>query len=132
MEEVKVADRAQEVMKKLSADGPKNMLSTSQIRKFLTAVNKITEEVNVDCIENPDDTKLQESLQAEIKFLKVKLAYQIARSKSKWGNPVEDFAKEAKLMEEIDAIKDSIKAYRTFARYIEALVAFHKYYGGRD
>ncbi len=132
MDEVKVADRAQEVMNNLSDGGTQKMLSTSQIRKFLTAVNRITEEVNVDCIENPDDAKLQPSLQAEIKFLKVKLAYQIARSNSKWGNPVKDFAVEAKLMEEIDAIKDSIQAYRTFARYIEALVAFHKYYGGRD
>ena len=42
------------------------------------------------------------------------------------------FVSRAKLIERIDAIGTSIPKYQEFARYIEALVAYHKFYGGRD
>ncbi len=136
MKEVEVADKAQKVMKELkdSADRDrKSMVTTSQIRKFLTAVNTITEKVNVFRIQNPGEAeKLPEDLQAEIKYLKIKMAYQIGRNSNRWGNPVKDFADKAELLKEIDEIKDSVKAYQVFAKYMEALVAFHKFYGGRD
>ena len=35
-------------------------------------------------------------------------------------------------MQKIDSIGDSVEKYEQFARYVEALVAFHKFYGGRD
>ena len=131
MKEVEVVDRAQKVMISLTKN--KNVVTTSQIRKFLTAVNTISEKVNVFRMQNTDNAdKLPEELQAEIKFLKIKLAYQIGRYNNKWGNPVKDFATEADLLKEIDAIKDSTAEYQAFARYMEALVAFHKFYGGRD
>lgn len=131
MKDVEVADRAQSVMEKLVRN--RNVVTTSQIRKFLTAVNTITEKVNVFRMQNPDNAEqLPEELQAEIKFLKIKLAYQIGKNNNRWGNPVKDFADAGDLIKEIDAIKDSAKAFQTFANYMEALVAFHKFYGGRD
>ena len=36
------------------------------------------------------------------------------------------------LMEWIDGIGDSVEKYQKFASYVEALVAFHKFYGGKD
>ena len=109
------------------------MVTTSQIRKFLTAVNTVTEKVNMYKLEN-EKTKdsLPIELQAQIKYLKVKLAYQIGRNNNRGKNPVKDFAEKAKLMEWIDEIKDSVKAYENFAHYVEALVAYHKFYGGKD
>ena len=79
-----------------------------------------------------EDDSLPVSLQAQIKYLKVKLAYQIGRNKGKYGNPVEEFEKEAGLMKWIDEIKGSAKEYDKFSNYIEALVAYHKFYGGKD
>lgn len=38
----------------------------------------------------------------------------------------------AKLNEAIDEIGNDIKKYKDFAKYIEALVAYHKFYGGKD
>lgn len=109
------------------------LVTTSQIRKFLTAVNTVTEKVNAYKLEKTDDyDTLPVELQAQIKYLKVKLAYQIGRNRSKWGNPVEDFEKEAGLMSLIDGVKSSTKEYEKFAHYMEALVAFHKFYGGKD
>lgn len=70
----------------------------------------------------------------EIKFLKVKLAYQIGRADSGRyrANPVKEFADKSGLIGEIDKIGDSLERYENFARYVEALVAFHKFYGGKD
>ena len=88
------------------------LVTTTQIRKFLTAVNTVTEKVNAYKLEKTDDyDTLPVELQAQIKYLKVKLAYQIGRNRSKWGNPVEDFEKEAGLMSLIDGIKSSTKEY---------------------
>ena len=44
LEENKIVDQAQQVMGNLSQKG--HMVTTSQIRKFLTAVNTVTEKVN--------------------------------------------------------------------------------------
>lgn len=135
-DKVDVVDKAEEAIKticKIESDDGKTfydsskLLSTTQIRKFLAAVNKISEEFNVYLIETPNAKTLSEKLQAEIKFLKVKLAYQIGRDKK-----VRAFAEAADLIKEIDKIKNSIEEYKKFARYIEALVAFHKFYGGKD
>lgn len=119
-------DDAQRVMEKLSQD-KRNMVTRSQIRKFLAAVNAVTGEVEQHRL-SQKGIKLPEDLRMQVKFLKVKLAYQIGRM----GTPVKDFNEEAKLMEWIDGIGDSVEKYQKFARYVEALVAFHKFYGGKD
>lgn len=122
-------DQAQKVMENLSKD--RNMVTTSQIRKFLTAVNTVSGKV--DQYKNTEiGNSLPEDLQMQIKFLKVKLAYQIGRAESRRGNQVKDFSDEAKLMSRINGIGSSMEKYENFARYVEALVAFHKFYGGRD
>lgn len=131
LEENQIVDRAEEVMRTLSQS--KNMVTTSQIRKFLTAVNTVKEKISMYRMDNKEKNDLLPvSLQAQIKYLKVKLAYQIGRNKGKYGNPVEAFEKEAGLMKWIDEIKGSAKEYDKFFNYIEALVAYHKFYGGRD
>lgn len=122
-----------DVKKYVRENWTSELVTTSQIRKFLTAVNIVTEKVNAYKLEKTDDyDTLPVELQAQIKYLKVKLAYQIGRNRSKWGNPVEDFEKEAGLISLIDGIKSSTKEYEKFAHYMEALVAFHKFYGGKD
>ena len=127
---INYVDEAQRVMEYLSQDS-RNMVTTSQIRKFLTAVNTVSEKVD-QYRNNGNVVKLNEDLQMQVKFLKVKLAYQIGRAETKRGNPVKNFAQQAHLMQKIDSIGDSVEKYEQFARYVEALVAFHKFYGGRD
>lgn len=105
-------------------------MTTSQIRKFLTAVNAVNAKLDMDKnIAGGKVERLSPELQAEVKFLKVKLAYQIGRDTK---DSVRTFADESHLMEKIDAIKDDVTKYEEFARYVEALVAFHKFYGGKD
>ena len=125
-------DLADKVMKKLSTatdkSGKPSMVTTSQLRRFLTAVNTVTGKVEQYQNETGTLEKLSTDLVAQVKFLKVKLAYQVGRQ----GKVVADFAKEADLMAAIDSIGSDAKKYEEFARYVEALVAFHKFYGGKD
>lgn len=102
-------------------------LKTSQIRKFLTAVNAITNKVNIYKAKHLDATELPDELAGEVQFLKVKAAYQAGRNKN-----VKDFMIKSKMKNEIQRISTSIVKYEEFARYIEALVAYHKFHGGQD
>ena len=103
-------------------------LTKSQIRKFLAAVNALTNKITVYRTQSGQAKELNGTLAAEVKYLKVKLAYQAARYKGTVG----DFAEKAKLKERIDGIGTDMKKYEEFAHFMEALVAYHKFYGGRD
>lgn len=106
-------------------------LTTGQIRKFLTAVNALTNKIDVYKSQNEDTDNLPENLVMEIKYLKVKIAYQAGRDTSK-NQTVKNFVHKADFFHCIDKIGNSIGAYEEFARYVEALVAYHKFYGGKD
>jgi len=102
-------------------------LTTSQIRKFLSGVNVVKNKVDVYLTTAEDKTVLSEELADEIKFLKVNIMYQAGREKN-----VKTFMKKARLDEIIDDIGTSTAEFSKFCKYIEALVAFHKFYGGKD
>lgn len=139
-----VVERAEKVMKALKnesdgrnsqhqggANHPVKMITVSQIRKFLTAVNSLTDKVErykVKHLKGGEPMlELSTDLAAEVKYLKVKLAYQSGREPS-----VKAFEKKAELLKEISGIGKDFNKYMSFARYVEALVAYHKYYGGKD
>ena len=94
-------------------------ISTSQIRKFLSAVNKINNKIRY---QNNDDI-LSEDIVAEIAYMRIQFAYIVGRNKSL-----------KKLHEKLDGaivnIKNSKSEFINFARYVEAIVAYHKFYGG--
>ncbi len=116
-------DLAQEVMKNSF-----RLVTTSQIRRFLTAVNTVSGKVEQYQNETGKSEKLSPDLVAQVKFLKVKLAYQVGRGSGR----IKDFVEETDLMAAIGSIGSDAKKYEEFARYVEALVAFHKFYGGKD
>ena len=132
MAEEKVKDIAQEaenVILRLKEDGGgKLVLTTSQIRKFLASVNALTNKVDVYHAQNPGAVELSPTLASAVKYLKVQLAYQAGRD-PKRSKP---FVETARLKERIDGIGTDLRAYEDFAHYMEALVAYHKFYGGRD
>lgn len=112
-------------------------LKTNQIRKFLSAVNAIANKVAVYKAQHPGADVLSEELTMEIQYLQIKLVYQVGREKKELNprfqpGPVEKFVQQAKLVERIKALGNSIKAFEEFNKYMEALVAYHKFYGGKD
>lgn len=102
-------------------------VTTSQIRKFLTAVNVVRNKVDLYKAKNKGAESLSKELTAEIKFLKVNLLYQAGRTVA-----VKQFMTISKLDVIIDSIGDSLARFVKFTKYVEALVAYHKFLGGRD
>jgi CRISPR-associated protein Csm2 len=121
-------DQAQKVVESLKNERGKISLTTSQIRKFLAGVNAIKNKLQIyeaDGLIQGDS--LHEDILGDIQALKVKLIYQCGREPV-----VKSFVDKAGLLREIDAIKTSVCKFRDFACYIEAIVAYHKFEGGRD
>ena len=126
-----IAGKAEKIILGLKNDrllGGTNGLTTNQIRKFLTAVNTLTNKITLYRHQQEQTRELSEDLAKEVRFLKVKLAYQVAR-----GNKgVKRFAKDTRLKEYIDTVGTDLKEYMAFAQFIEALVAYHKFYGEKE
>lgn len=108
-------------------DNTKIDVTTSQIRKFLTAVNVVRNKVDLYKAKNKGAEALSKELTAEIKFLKVNLLYQAGRTAA-----VMQFMTVSKLDVIIDGIGDSLARFVKFTKYVEALVAYHKFLGGKD
>jgi CRISPR-associated protein Csm2 len=102
----------------VDSGGTKNV-TTSQLRKFLSAVNSVSNKIQIW-----DKEELSNDLINEIQYLRVKLAYQAGR----YGD-VRKFALASGLDNKIKDIKTK-KDYLDFARYMEAIIAFHKFEGG--
>ena len=108
-------------------DNIKIDVTTSQIRKFLTAVNVVRNKVDLYKAKNKGAEALSKELTAEIKFLKVNLLYQAGRTAA-----VKQLMTVSKLDIIIDGIGDSLARFVKFTKYVEALVAYHKFLEGRD
>lgn len=122
-------DFAEETIKKLTKPVEKNgklsspkIVSTSKIRNLLAMVSDIYNDVNVL---NAD--KLPDEIIGQINYMKVRFYYEAGRE-----DKVKILFKTSKVFEIIDEIGNSKKNYILFSKYMEALVAFRKYYGGAD
>ena len=97
-----------------------NPLTTSQIRKFFGELKRIQAD--------------PEKYAADIPLLKAKLAYAVGRDKSKKGK----LSKIKKFYEQltygIDSIRtdNKIEDLNRFVKIVESIVAYHKFYGGKD
>lgn len=121
-------DAAEKVINHLEKDKyGKIALTTLQIRKFLTAVNVMRNKVDLYIAQNKDADELSIELAAEVKFLKVNLLYQAGRAKA-----VKDFMEISNLATIIGDVDKNIKKFQRLCKYVEALVAYHKFMGGKD
>ncbi|MGB9738195.1 type III-A CRISPR-associated protein Csm2 [Chloroflexus sp.] len=111
---VKEADRLGKALKE------KN-LTTSQIRNIFGEVRSIEQEVRVGT------EKLPPSVQRRLLMLKPKMAYQVGR----FGNnqALKDLVET--LSAAIDLIGDDVERFHSFVDLFEAILAYHRFYGGR-
>ena len=63
----------------------------------------------------------------KIQYLKIRTIYEAGREPS-----VKNFVKTANIIEHIDGINKKRSRFILFSRYMEALVAYRKYLGGKD
>lgn len=117
------ADKAEETIKNLEKNRNGSLsLTTSKIRNLLSMTNTLY----TKAMQLRTDT-LEESLLNDIQYLKVRFAYEAGRERN-----VKDFVEKAEIMKHIEGIGDRKQGLLLFCRYMESLVAYHRFYGGRD
>ncbi|MCR5129440.1 MAG: type III-A CRISPR-associated protein Csm2 [Lachnospiraceae bacterium] len=118
--------KADDVMKALSQNTDKwgniKMVTTSQIRNLLAMTADIYNEVRIS-----RDEKLDDEIKSRLNYLKVRFVYEAGRT-----GDVKDFVEKAEILQCLDEIQGSRSRYLLFSKYMEALVAYHKLYGGKD
>jgi CRISPR-associated protein Csm2 len=118
--------KAEDVMKHLSRNtdrrGNVKMVTTSQIRNLLAMTADIYNEIRI-----MHEEKLNDEIRSRLNYLKVRFVYEAGRN-----NDVKDFVTRAEILECLDEIQGLRSRYLLFSRYMEALVAYHKLYGGKD
>lgn len=101
-------------------------ITTSKIRGLLSGMSDIYNDVvRVEGEELPQD------IVDRIQYLKVQFVYEYGRDDKKDGS-VRRFINELKILNKIDQIGTSKKKFIEMERYMEALVAYHRFYGGKD
>ena len=112
-----ISDLAEE--SKVKSRGRVNIVTTSKLRNLLAMTADIYNQVLL----YPSE-KLDDELAGRIEYLRVRVMYECGRE-----SKVKEFVRKAECLKEIGASK---KNYLLFSRYMEALIAFHKYYGGKE
>ena len=102
--------------------GELKIVTTSKIRNLLAMTADIYNQVMI-C----QNDKLNDDLKGRIEYLRVRFMYECGREPL-----VKNFVEEADILSILKEINGSKKNYILFSRYMEALIAFHKYYGGKD
>ncbi|MBZ2056845.1 hypothetical protein D8890_05780 [Streptococcus sanguinis] len=119
-------DKAEKAILQLRKKNDEFFLTTSQIRNILSLTSSISDKSNV---------RNFEELNSDLSYLRVRLVYQSRRNEIRFRGekiyPVEDLLLQSDLLEALKEVKDKVSLQR-FCRYMEALVAYFKFYGGKD
>ena len=102
--------------------GELKIVTTSKIRNLLAMTADIYNQVMI-C----QNDKLNDDLKGRIEYLRVRFMYECGREVL-----VKNFVEESYILSILKEINGSKKNYILFSRYMEALIAFHRYYGGKD
>ena len=116
---VNYVDEAERVMSELKA---KRGITTSKIRAIHALVADIYNAENLR-----SEAELLEESQLKLMRLRVRIIYDAGREQA-----VREFVEKAQLLEYIKGIGKSRAEMIQFAHYMEELVAYHRYYGGRE
>lgn len=97
-------------------------LTTTKIRNLLSLLNVIQQMVKEE-----SGNKINDDTLGKIQYFKMRCAYEAGRDSA-----VDDFIEKSNIMNYIEDINGSKKNFEIFFHYVEALVAYHRYYGGRN
>lgn len=115
--------KAEDVIKEMKREGFKkgrDTLTTSQLRKLLSMTSTLYDRVQFEGLEKVID---------RIAYLRIQFIYQGGRNAA--VKEMIDKAEILKILEKIQKNQEKADFIR-FCHYMEALVAYFKYYGGRD
>lgn len=133
LNEATYVDQAEKVIQALKATKIVNgreikpqLVTTSKIRNILSMAADI-----YDNALQSSSNELGSDITSRIEYLRVRVVYECGRDNDR-DKPVQAFVKESRILDYIKMIGSDKKKYIMFYRYLEALVAFHKFYGGKD
>ena len=119
-------DQAENVIKSLRVKDRNGRyvmrLTTSRIRNILSLVTGIYNRVL-----HETRNELSEEICEEIQYLRLRIVYEAGKDQD-----VKNFMNQANILENIQDIGKNRERLLLFCRYMEALVAYHRFYGGRD
>jgi len=95
-------------------------ITTSKIRGLLSHISDIYNYVHTSDFE-------ENTLKSRIQYLKVQFVYEAGRD-----DAVKNFIEKANIISYLDKINTRKENFVEFEKYMEALVAYHRYYGGKD
>ena len=107
-------DKAEEVIRTGKAQ-----ISTTKLRNLMSLVNDMRNEERL----NTDKKNIGDKTAAKVAMMRVRLAYECGRD-----SEVNKFVQKAELTKYLKEIKGSREKLDQFANYMEALVAFQRYY----
>ena len=124
LDETNYASFAEEIFRNAKNNVQKNhncwfgKLTTTKLRSIYSLIMNVYTRIN-----EPSDF---EKYQSDIQYLKVKMAYESGRDKT-----VKQFINSTYLMEAVSQIK-TYEQFLLYCRYAESLVAYFKFFGGKD
>ena len=120
LDETNYADKAKGYVEKSKANYGElfDDLTTTKLRSIYGLIMNVYNRIN-----EPSDF---EKYQSDIQYLKVKMAYESGRDKT-----VKQFIDSTYLMEAVSQI-NTYEQFLLYCRYAESLVAYFKFFGGKD
>ena len=122
-------DLAEKVIVKEIVRNPKRhnsiVLTTSKIRNLLSLTNTLYNDVI-----HLTDEILSEEILGKIQYLRLRFVYEDGRDTDR-EKSVKDFVEKTDIIKHLQRI-ETRSDLLLFCRYMEALVAYHKFNGGRD
>ena len=126
---VKRAEEAIAELKRMEVQEKKYVITTSKLRSLFSL---FTETYNA--VSRGDQEKLNQDQINDLNAAKVRIYYEIGREDRYNGHmdsaPVGRFVQQSKLLAYLDDIGNSCEKLLHFYHYMEALVAFHRFYFG--
>lgn len=111
-------ENAEAIIKELKSQKAK--ISTSKIRNILSMLSDLYNRVI-----HKREELLGKDIQIELKYFKMRCAYESGRDRE-----VKNFIEKTNMMTYIDGIGNNRERFILYYHYVEALVAYHRYYGG--
>lgn len=119
-------DEAERVIKSMARPNKNGELTISLTTSKLRNLLAMAAGLKTDAQHNRG-TELSPDMQSRVQYLKMRIAYEAGREPK-----VKDFVECAELLSCVSEIGADRQKLLLFCDYMEALTAYHKYYGGRE
>lgn len=118
---VEMAERVVNAHKQANSKKP---ITMTQMRNLLELMSVLRERLRTD-----RRSELDDEMVSQVQYIKLRFVYAAGRDTDQKG--VRDFIIQSQLIECLDTVKNSAGQFEFVCKYMEALVAYHKYLIGK-